>query len=154
MVLNINRIERDRGAKILFKETIPYDAELNKTRAFLTLVAKNQAELLNINGVSLITPAAERPRGEGCGIFLLSTYFVNVGEVLLRGDNISGAEPNSFAFYFDRKGNLMHTGIVMDDSSILSKWEWTGGVFLHRPELVPLNYGNTIIRFRPPKNNF
>ena len=148
MALNERRIRKDRGVDILNSQMLPSNPELNSTRAVLSQVARNQIALPPIPSITMYAPASSRPQGENCGSFLLGTFHINVGSVLLGGVNLVNAEPNSIIFYFNERGDLMHTGLVAANLSVISKWDATGPVVLHNPELVPIEYGNTVMYFR------
>jgi len=151
---NIKEVEHDRGSKFLFRLNLPNSSKIRYMRDQLSLGYTGTIELPKIKGISLIQPVSNRPADEDCGLFLLNIFNVHIGNVLLKGQNINKEEPNCIAFYLDNNGDIKHTGIVVEKGLILSKWTTSGGLFLHKPELIPTEFGNNIMFFKKPVNVF
>ncbi len=126
--------------------------------ALRELLASRQSPTMEVPGRELIQTSQERSRRTGhrelCRDYLFDRAGITEEQfyrLLLIGQPTT-SHPGAIAVYFNDLGFFKHTGIVRENDMIESKW---GGehVYLHRPEVVPSHYGNTIIYFDSPARN-
>jgi hypothetical protein len=148
--MDIERMRDMRGEDISYTQEIPDTPEMRRLRRSLSGLPKKNPNYPTMDGIELIQKTSERGKGEDCELFIFPEYWkpgnLSLNEVLLHWENGS-LKPHAIACYFDKEGNFMHVGRVNEQRRILSKWGMSGNVYLHKPELVPIHYGNTIMYF-------